>query len=694
VYGAAIFFLLMNYKVSYMKTSILITGSILFLTFFCQAQIVNDFNTATVALNDGTKVTLYGKAHGIGDRSREEVSESGILNEIPGAKDGEYFYLPTGLKLSQNTNGIPQFLLLKYMTDEQTPDRDMSGALLHFLMEWGLTDDQRRECEQKLRRLRPGESNLKVVGPLRLEAPPGESFAITSAIASDAGMMNRTIITSGKAPVIEGGKIAVAANFNRYGAQLLGATLEKDNNKTSITDLSLTLSFQYVTQLPAMKGRVIFDWEKYAKNVFSDTTEQTVEKRRAVWMPFFFTTWTEGENVLDQRQQLYDSLSSSGVITLELEENYADESLSRIRDAILDMFMQSIATMIESYARQESEDPDARFDAEARVAQLSAVEYQQQYMENRKNRDFRAYMNSVREVSRKGRQVIELNYALAIKRDISLTENLLSWYDDVKRYNEACISKVILNDPFFQRLRIQFILDKDMIDIFDQEVNYATVNIRKKRNQGNDFTARVTLDKNYVRENGTQAFVTYAAGNDRNPDMYEYQVQYSFRGGQIYPTNPQWQRGTMEAVTLYPPIKMYTVEFESDLNRMNEYDIARSTMQIRYRRLGEEYQANIPVSPSRGQSLAFRTIFMDADMRGFAYRIVYDHKSEGKLATEWEARLGAIDYLYAPIPEAFRDKNSEVFKHAKQLGQVLTPTESREGKVVDKVLDIFKELFN
>ncbi len=674
---------------------------LIFLAATAQAQVVSDFNRVSVTLKDGTEVTLFGRAWDIGDKTQEEALRQGVLKDNLTAKDGHYFYLPTNLRLAKRKDGVPEFLLLKYIADEKTPDRDMSGALMHFLMEWGLSEAQKTECEELLRKAKPNEPQAKVMGAMKLFTPEGESFSITSATASDKGLTN-TILSSGRAPLIEGGKIAVASNFNKYGAQLMGATLDKPSGKTSAADMSVTLRFRYQTKLPAFKGRVLIDWQKFAKNYLSVKDSQDVKRTEKDWgfsLPWFLGGWGHtqnkevGNNFYSNKQTIFDSLSQSGVIIMEMEENYADERVNAIREAVLNLFTESITKIIEDYSERETEDPNARFDERAAAEREGLDTSRTRFRDRFKNMPYTTFSEINRQVYRKGSQRIELNYGLVTNNEFQITQNLLTWYNDAKKYNEACISKVILNDPFFQRLNIRFILDKDMVDIFEQEVNYATVNIRKKRGDGADFTSRVTLDKKFVQENGIQAAVTYAAGGDKNPDMYEYQVQYSFRGGNVFPKSPQWQRGAMEAVTLYPPIKMHNVEFESDLEQMKEYKIARATMQIRYRRLGEEFQANLPISPAKGQPITSKAVFMDKDMKGFAYRIIYDHKEEGKLATEWEAKLGAVDYLYATIPEAYQDKDSDLFKKAKELGNVLTPASSTEGKVVDIVLDAFKVLF-
>lgn len=671
-----------------MKTRLLFLPFLLLLGRI-QAQVVDDFNKLSVTLKDGTTVILFGKAWDIGDRTQEEALAQGILKEKSTAKDGGYFYLPTNVRLSKRKDGVPEFLLLKYVTDEKTPDRDMSGALMHFLMEWGLSEAQKQECEQLLRKAKPNEPKGKVMGPVKLFSPEGESFAITSAITSDKGMTNN-VLSSGRAPLIEGGKIAVATSLNKYGAQLMNATLDKPSGKTSVGDLSMSLRFKYFTKVPAVKARMIIDWSKVA-SAFAYDFEKG---EKIVVRPG--SGFDRELNRFQLTNSSYESSSfrTTGAVKLEIDKNaYSESATAEIEKALLEIFS---ATVSKAFTTDDNSE-------EGKVAG-AATEVQAARDRNKAkeesaaaagmgDRGYQFYYTKMKNMSKRGTQTVELSSGMQIPNDLEITANILDWYEGVKN-NAACVSRVILNDPFFQRFNIRFVLDKDMVDIFEQEVNYATVNIRKKRNEGGDFTSRVTLDKKFVQENGVQAAVTYAGGGDKNPDMYEYQVQYSFRGGNVFPTSPNWQRGAMEAVTLYPPIKMYNVEFESDLDQMKEYKIARATMQIRYRRLGEEYQASIPVSPTKGQALASKAIFMDKDMKGFAYRIIYDHKEEGKLATQWEAKLGAIDYLYAPVPEAFRDKESEAFKKAKQLGQIITPSGSTEGKVVDKVLDAFKVLFD
>jgi hypothetical protein len=276
-----------------------------------------------------------------------------------------------------------------------------------------------------------------------------------------------------------------------------------------------------------------------------------------------------------------------------------------------------------------------------------------------------------------------LNSRLAIKKPITLVGNLGSWYDGV-RNNPNCVAAVNLNDPFFQHRDIDFILDLDAKDMFEQEANYVTINVRKTRSSGNPFEDRVTIDEKYVKEKGINATMTYARGEDTNPDAYEYQTQWSFRGGRLWPDNASWQKGSWEGVTLAAPIAPRTIEVEGDLEAMKASDIARITVQIHYPKLGAEVEDNLGISVAKNEATTSKKIFMDRDAKGYAYRLIVDHKTEGKLATPWSAKVGD-DYIYAQIP-----------KDMLQLPELKAEAKDAARNVVtsakDKVLAKFSEL--
>ena len=138
-------------------------------------------------------------------------------------------------------------------------------------------------------------------------------------------------------------------------------------------------------------------------------------------------------------------------------------------------------------------------------------------------------------------------------------------------------------------------------------------------------------------------------------------------------------------MTLAPPVAPRTIEVEGDLDAMKASDITRITVQVHYPKFGEEVEENIPLSAARNEPLVSRRIFSDRDSRGYVYRLVVDHKTEGKLVLPWSAKVGD-NYVYAAIPPELLKEGSSMKEEAKAAAK--TVTDSAKERVLDK----FKEL--
>jgi hypothetical protein len=182
-----------------------LTKLCLLLTFFLfrpdagKAQVLDFMNKVSLILDDGTNLVLFGAA-----RSLDTLFS------------GEYYYLPAGLRLSKKADGTPEFLFMKYTSEDRADAGGLSGALMHFLMEWGLTPAQEKEAQSKLASKLKGlaASNPKykmvkdprIMGAANVKTDPENSFQIISAILSN-NKLTPTLVTSGRAALIPGGKI-------------------------------------------------------------------------------------------------------------------------------------------------------------------------------------------------------------------------------------------------------------------------------------------------------------------------------------------------------------------------------------------------------------------------------------------------------------------------------------------------------
>lgn len=639
-------------------------------------QLVNYDNKVDLVLTDGTNLVLYG-------------SDS---------KPYEFYYLPVNLRLSKRPDGVPEFLFLKYTTDQKADAGGVQGAIMHFLMEWGLTPAQMTDAQKKIEELfkkdtrkvyygldankKPVYKNVPnhkqvpiIKGPVELQIEKDNSFKIVSAIMEDK-TLTRSIITSGKAPLIPGGKVAAAASFDKNGAQLMAATFEKAR---SITDLSIALNYKYKLMAPAVEGSIVIYWDKFYSFMqekghhydyyYYHCGDCTVDGKK-------YSSYTTQNSNFNSWDVMTEELRKRKIVVVTIDQKDADNPVCK---DIVDYFMKSFIESVSDDQQEEALSEPVSENGDSIPAAFSSA--------------FNVNQTKVKQRMESGYTYISLKYRAPITREVQLVGNMASWYNAAKN-NPQCVAAVNLNDPFFQHRDIHCIIDLESQDIFNKEINYATINVRKKRNQGKAFEEQVTIDRDYLKANGVKATVTYARGEDKNSDVYDYKVQWSTRGGNIYPANPQWIKGDWQGVTLAAPIAPRNIQFEANLEELKEMGFTRATLQLRYFKFGKEVETNIPLTVSKGEALIEQSIFTDKDTRGYAYRIIMHHKEKGKIALDWQSKSDD-DYVYVTIPKGLQDNDADFWSKVKKAAeQIVEPaadgTVKAEYRILDKFLSVIK----
>ena len=643
------------------------------------AQLLEYGSNVNITLDDGTVVNC------IRQMSDEMITLDKDGKPNPLKPMNNYYYLPCNLRLGLRPDAVPEFLFTKFTTESRT---GVSGAIMHFLMEWGLTQDQQKELDAALQK-QTGNKEAKVMGTVDLSTDKdGGSFQIISATLSDKSMA--TAILNGSAPVVAGGKVAVATRLTADGAQLLASSFEKAK---SIADLSIELRYKYTVIIPAFKAKMIYDWSR-VKSMMDQSDYSKTEKFKKIglwWANKSSSSVSESEF-----RAFSDSLMEKKMVYLDMLEttNENPEKVAAIRTAFLDMFIKQFTVANENPPMPESTLGSAKPAEKGALAQIGdavgEVVDKFAFFSN-KSKSVTVKKSFSEKITQGKREEINFQSRLPLTRDIAITGNLASWYNGV-RDNKSCVNSVNLNDPFFQYRDIRFIMDLEAKEMFEKEINYVTINARKKRSAGNSFEDRVTMDAKYFAEKGIQASMTYSRGEDKDPDAYEYMTQWSLRGGNLYPAEGVWQKGQWEGVTLTPPIKPITLDFEADIDELKEAGFTRVILQVRYSKFGQEVEENIPISVAKNEANVTRSIFIDRNTKGYAYRMVFNHKDSGKLATEFSSKIND-NYVYAVIPAEFKDKASPGFVKAVETAKSISQP-GADGKVTaGKVLDTFKDIF-
>ncbi|MDH4219700.1 MAG: hypothetical protein OEY18_07115 [Candidatus Aminicenantes bacterium] len=539
-----------------------------------------------------------------------------------------YYYLPPPPRVAVDAEGRPQFTFIKFVTDKSVAEGGASGGILHFLAEYGLTPAQEKELAEKLEKKIEG---AKLMGAVPMELGSEESsFRIISATLTDQGF-TRSVVSSGKAPIMPGMKVAAAARLDEYGATLLAKTLEKPTS-----DISIEFDLAYTAYLPAFDGTINVNWEKFTSHIGDYSLRYGHLTSGGCNAKDYYT--------VDEMHQIYDILCEEGIITIEWTEEIVDERLNMIREAFMKLFTNMFFEKV----------PEQMMDLGESGKKEDTVK------ETGKGRYYEAYKFEAKSAESYKNTTYHLRTNLPVKTPYQIVGNINGdWYRSTHEEHPECFDEINIDDPFFQRRKVIFNLDLDAAEIFDEAINHVTVEVRKKRTSGRDFTDSITLNKEYITKNGVSATMTYAKMREDDPGVFEYLTQWSLRGGGIYPKNPRWEKGEWEGVTLSPPIAPLNIDIEADLEELKNNDIAAITVKLRYHKYGKVFEdpETVRILITRGEPLLTRTIFHDRDNAGYDYKVTFHHREKGPFEQDWvKGREDAYIYCYIPTQLKKKEK--------------------------------------
>ena len=159
----------------------------------------------------------------------DKIVDAGPLKLFPGFRTGEehnYYYLPSKLRIATNEEtGLPEFSFIRYVENNPTggdvnkseTDAD-GGGICHMLIGLKITDEEKREA---LAALKQTDKEGKIVGPVIYR---GGTIAIISILPEEQS--KKAVLGMGKAPILEGDKIAVSILLDKKNAKILWETFK------------------------------------------------------------------------------------------------------------------------------------------------------------------------------------------------------------------------------------------------------------------------------------------------------------------------------------------------------------------------------------------------------------------------------------------------------------------------------------
>lgn len=511
------------------------------------------------------------------------------------ADENSFHYIPKTPRVATWPDGRPKFTLLQYART----GKDISGGLLHFLVTYGLTQEEVQQTERDLQRLKP---DGRVVGPVPFVEG---DFHIISASAGPNSEFTRRIVGTGAAPLLAGQEAAVSIALTEEGSTLL---LESFKRPTSDVSVQFVLTYEGLTA--PFEAVLTVDWDKvYSHRSFKASTG----------IPLMSHTISK----------VYEELTEQGAINLEVTGD--DENMEGLLDSVY-------STLIEKmFAAQPIKPEDlGKTGGPGRgwVQRLLGGQNMGYYM---------------RDIRMTGTYRVDMKRRKRDRRQIPMTGNIGDIYERFGG-DEEMFGFVDLDDPAFEKRSIQVILDGENLDSFGEFINFAGARFRRQHDRADALTQGATIfDRAAFAGGGNKQLFTYLRKQDEAPGWldYEYQTVWSFRGG--VEVEGEWSTVSSDVITLRPPYRYRRLEVLADAVNLEERDVLRIAVMFRHRYQGMESQREVTLKSGEPLNALYSYLTSPDDL-DYEYRMTFLMRNGERIETDWTKSSDPFVYAYAPRP--------------------------------------------
>lgn len=196
--------------------------------------------------------------------------------------------------------------------------------------------------------------------------------------------------------------------------------------------------------------------------------------------------------------------------------------------------------------------------------------------------------------------------------------------DNIGKVNcRDCIKKINTYDPLYVQREVICYLDGQLSNDFDKYVNFVTVSMRKTHAGGDITTQEVVIKRTNFNKEGNRFKLLYGwmkGDDDRRSWLnYEYKTTWNFFGGATIETD--WTSSELPVIPLAPPVKKYTVFFDSDPDKLKEQNIRAITVRVYYTIAGVEQMRQASLNVSKGVNSVSLDYLLPGNEKDYEYEV-------------------------------------------------------------------------
>lgn len=555
------------------------------------------------------------------------ITIDGIQLLQDSADPNRYYYLPPTPRVAQHKDGNFELSLVKFID----PKSETSGGLLHMLVTLELPNDELQSLKEQLKQI---NSKAVIAGPVQLKSEEEGSFQVVSATLSDTGL-TRELITSGRAPIAPGSKAAIASSLSPNGATLLWESLQKPTS-----DVSVSVSAYYEAVMPSFNARISADIE-------------------TVYTHFSKLKNVQGGYNKREIRDIVDKLTRTGVVNIDVLDRMPEDKLNQQMQSLVNMISNKLTetifdqktgfTAIPEKEKAVEKGQIKRRQKKGWLAKLFTGTGNQKYFTDNQ------FVLKKRSDINKASFRINLNRRAVIKVPLFTAGNISGLYDSFKegafKDKENMFRVVNLADPSFQKRELFFRVDGDFTDVFEKNLNFAAVAIKKDyQDKGQaDATGELIFTREDIRNGTFSKSWKYARLGEKTAKWmdYAYQVDWSLKGGKKV-EDKQWQNSNAPIITIKPPLTRLDLEVDADRFAIDDAGYRSAMLEVRYKIFGKQKKERLAVMRATdAESLNSAILFHDPDAK-VEYKITWYPREGKKYSSDWQEIEESYLVIYPP----------------------------------------------
>jgi len=558
----------------------------------------------------------------------------------------KWYYMADKVRLARGDDGRPQFSFLRYVSNAKSKagddpnDEAEGGGIVHALIEFQVPQETLQDAVGELRRKVP---NAQLVGPIIYKSG---KFALISQFKQENGDLATKVLGLGTAPILEGSKAAVSIRLTKLGSKLLWESFKTATPDITFSfemDISgyrspyeakLTANFDQIyshrnfsAAAAINAGSVIGGFQ--VRDTFDDLRSSGAIKLEtkgadAALDGLISSAYGKICDLMFDRMDGGQFAPSSGnsdndTSLLERAQTNLDNARREARDQQRDERDQArqdrqssgsangagggTSTGAAGGTTGGSRTPPTSGDdpshpgsgtthdgpPPAGIRPRPGSERPAQLENGSGARQGGAVQPAfsllatytMKTVHRSGKFEIDFNKFAQETQTFRFDQNignLSGLMNDPSHFKE-----VNLDDPLFKQRELAVYLDGRNASDFAQYVNFVTVQLRKKHQDGGQTDDVIKIDKSNFNQSGNFFKLLYGYKGDSKRDQwlnYEYRTVWSFFGGKE--VDMGWQSSTKPAIPVNAPFNRQTIKVEADPTRLQQSGVRLVTVKLSY----------------------------------------------------------------------------------------------------------------